>query len=47
MSAAPYDPRILANRLIDAGVPVVVCRPNLNRGKPMPTDPERTDQREL
>ena len=48
MSAATaYDPRILANRLIDAGVPVVVCRPNPNRGKPMPTDPTRTDEREL
>jgi len=47
VSAAPYDPRILASRLIDAGVPVVVCRPNLNRGRPMPTDPTRTDQREL
>ena len=48
MSApAAGDPRILANRLIDAGVPVVVCRPNPNRGRPTPTDPTRTDQREL
>ena len=42
-----YDPRILANKLIAAGIPVVLCRPNPNRGKPMPTDPARVDQREL